>query len=354
VPERPGPSTRSVHAGLPAAEQGQPFLPGPVFASAFHLAGDDVHTGYGYQRDGNPTWTHYEQALGEFEGGEVVLFGSGMAAVSALMLRLGPGDVFAGPDDAYPGVRNIAREHLAPRGVEVRLGPSDQRRLEADAQGATMVWAETPVNPGLQVIDVPAVVAAAGDAVVVVDGTLAGPLRQRPLEMGATYSVVSASKHLTGHSDLLLGYVATTDPERAEELRQWRILTGAVAGPLETWLAHRSLATYALRLERMEANAAAVAESLAARDDVTDVRWPGVGSVLGFDLGSADAGRAFLAACELVIESTSFGGVHSNAERRARWGYGGTPEGWIRFSAGIEDTVDLVADVTRALDSASR
>jgi cystathionine gamma-lyase len=205
------------------------------------------------------------------------------------------------------------------------------------------------------VIDIPALVAAAGDAVVVVDGTLAGPLRQRPLELGATYSVVSASKHLTGHSDLLLGYVATNDPERAEELRQWRILTGAIAGPLETWLAHRSLATYALRLERMEANATALAEALAARDDVTDVRWPGVGSVLGFDLGSAEAGRGFLAACELVIESTSFGGVHSNAERRARWGYGGgTSEGWIRFSAGIEDTADLVGDVTRALDSASR
>jgi len=343
-----------VHAGLPPATQGEPFLPGPVFASAFHLAGDDVHSSYGYQRDGNPTWTRYEQALGELEGGEVVLFGSGMAAVSALMLRLGPGDVFAGPDDAYPGVRNIAREHLAPRGVELRLGPSDQARLEADARGATMVWAETPVNPGLQVIDVPAIVAAAGDATVVVDGTLAGPLRLRPLELGATYSVVSASKHLTGHSDLLLGYVATADPERAEELREWRILTGAIAGPLETWLAHRSLATYSLRLDRMEANATALAEALRAREDVTDVRWPGVGSVLGFDLGDAEAAGGFLAACQIVTESTSFGGVHSNAERRARWGYGGgTSEGWIRFSAGIEDTADLVADVIQALDAAA-
>ena len=352
MPERRGPSTESVHAGLPPARQGEPFLPGPVFASAFHLAGDDVHGAYGYQRDGNPTWTNYERALGELEGGEVVLFASGMAAVSAVMLSLGPGDVFAGPDDAYPGVRNIARDHLAPRGVEVRMGPTDQTRLERDAQGATMVWAETPSNPGLEVLDIPALAAAAGDAPVVVDGTLAGPLRQRPLELGAAYSVVSASKHLTGHSDLLMGYVATSDPKRADRLREWRVLTGAIAGPWEAWLAHRSLATYALRLERMEANAAALAEVLRDRDDVAGVRWPGVGSVVGFELADADAARRFLEACELVIESTSFGGVHTNAERRARWGYGGgTAEGFIRFSAGIEDTADLVADVSRALDS---
>src|SRR4051794_22268051 len=146
VREPHGPSTESVHAGLPPARQGEPFLPGPVFASAFHLAGDDVHGAYGYQRDGNPTWTNYERALGELEGGEVGLFASGMAAVSAGLLPPGPGDVSAGPDAASPGVRNTARDHLAPRGVEVRMGPTDQTRLERDAQGATMLWAETPSN----------------------------------------------------------------------------------------------------------------------------------------------------------------------------------------------------------------
>ena len=107
--ERRGPSTRSVHAGLPAAVQGEPFLPGPVLASAFHLAGDDVHETYGYQREGNPTWDNYERALGELEGGEAVLFASGMAAVAAVVMQMGQGDVFVGPHDAYPGVRDIAR-----------------------------------------------------------------------------------------------------------------------------------------------------------------------------------------------------------------------------------------------------
>ena len=353
--ERRGPSTRSVHAGLPAAVQGEPFLPGPVLASAFHLAGDDVHETYGYQREGNPTWDNYERALGELEGGEAVLFASGMAAVTAVVMQMGQGDVFVGPHDAYPGVRDIARQQLAPRGTEVRLVASDTEEYLAAAPGATMVWVETPSNPGLGVIDVEAVMAAAAGAAVAVDSTLAGPLRLRPLELGATYSMCSASKHLTGHSDVLLGYVATRDPERARALRDWRVMTGAIAGPVETWLAHRSLATYALRLERMEANAAALVEALRGREDVADVRWPGVGSVIGIELSSAEMARSFLAACELVIESTSFGGVHSNAERRARWGFGGgTSESYIRFSAGIEDTADLLADVTRALDAASR
>jgi cystathionine gamma-lyase len=252
-------------------------------------------------------------------------------------------------------VRDIARKQLAPRGTEVRLVASDTAEYLAAAPGATMVWIETPSNPGLGVIDVEALIAAAPGAVVAVDGTLAGPLRQRPLELGATYSMCSASKHLTGHSDLLLGYVATRDAERATALRDWRTMTGAIAGPVEAWLAHRSLATYALRLERMEANAAAVTELLGARDDVAAVRWPGVGSVIGFELADAEKARRFLSACEVVVESTSFGGVHSNAERRARWGFGGgTAEGFIRFSAGIEDTADLVADVARALGEASR
>src|SRR4051794_5407821 len=164
--------------------------------------------------------------------------------------------------------------------------------------------------------------------------------------------MTSASKHITGHSDLVLGYVATRDAERAEALREWRTTTGAIPGPFEAWLAHRSLATYAVRLERQERNAAAVAEMLRARDDVADVRWPRVGSVVGFTLESAERAQAFLAASALVAEATSFGGLHSNAERRARWGTDAVAEGWIRFSAGIEDTEDLVADIAAALDRA--
>jgi cystathionine gamma-lyase len=181
----------------------------------------------------------------------------------------------------------------------------------------------------------------------VVDNTLAGPLHQPVLELGADLAVASATKYLTGHSDINMGYVAGRDIER---LREWRGLTGALPGPFETWLAHRSLATYPLRLERQLANARALAELLRERPEVDDVRYPGLGGVVCFTLASAGAAQRFLAACELVIEATSFGGLHSSAERRARWGTDDVAEGFIRFSCGIEDTADLLADVGRGLD----
>jgi cystathionine gamma-lyase len=349
-----GPSTRAVQAGLPEPAQGEPFLPGPVFAAPFHLQGPADATRFSYQRYTNPTWENLEAAVGELEGGEALFFASGMAAVSAVVVSaLRPGDVLVAPSDSYPGIRAIALEHLQPRGIEVRLVPTEESAVLEALHGATMVWVESPANPGLETLDLVLLAneAHAAGATFVVDNTLAGPLRQRPLELGADVSVSSASKSLTGHSDLVLGYVAATDPERLAALRAWRGTTGAIPGSFEAWLAHRSLATLAVRLERQEANAAALAEVLRLRDDVEDVRWPRVGSVLCFTLTDADRAQAFLDAMELVAEATSFGGLHSTAERRARWGTDAVAEGWIRFSAGIEDTEDLVADVAGALDA---
>src|SRR3954468_1552883 len=349
-----GPSTRAVHAGLPAAEQGEPFLPGPVFAAPFHLAGDIDAAPYRYTREGNPTWTAYEAALGELEGGEALVFSSGMAAVTAVLLSAAaPGAPVVVPQDGYPGVRRIAADHLATRGTDVRFVPSsDAAYLEA-LEGAGLVWVETPSNPGLELLDVPRIAEAAHaqGALVAVDNTLATPLVQRPLELGADISMSSGSKHLTGHSDLIIGYAAARDTELAGRLREWRGLTGAIAGPLETWLAHRSLATLGLRLERQTATATALAELLRGREDVTGVRYPGIGSVVCFDLAGREAAERFLAACRLVSEATSFGGVHTSAERRGRWGTDAVGEGFIRFSTGIEDTGDVLADVVQALDS---
>ena len=198
-----------------------------------------------------------------------------------------------------------------------------------------------------------------------VDNTTPTPLGQRPLELGADLSVASASKAASGHADLVLGYVAARDPVRVQALRDWRRVTGSIPGPFEAWLLHRSLATLDVRLERQCANALAIAVLLAGRDDVTGVRHPGLpsdpghelarrqmsrfGPLVAFDLGSRDRAEAFLAACELVIEATSFGGLHTTAERRGRWGGESLPEGFIRLSAGCEDADDLLADVTRAL-----
>ena len=347
-----GPSTRAVHAGLPPAVQGEPLLPGPVLAAPYHLRGDPHSTPYGYGRDANPTWTALERAIGELDGGTTVVFSSGMAAVAAVVLpRLRPGDVLVACGDGYPGIRSIAAEDLETKGIEVRMVRTDTEAIVAATDGAGLVWVETPSNPRLDVCDLDAVSAAAraAGAMLAVDNTVATPLGLQPLAHGADFAMTSGTKALTGHSDVLLGAVSVRDPKLAEELVEWRIRTGAILGPFEAWLAHRSLATLGLRLERAQANARALVEALAGRDDVTHVRWPGVGPVISLALPSAEAAQTFLDDCDLVSEATSFGGVHSTAERRARWGYDDVPEGFIRFSAGIEDTEDLVADVLRAL-----
>jgi cystathionine gamma-lyase len=360
-----GPSTRSIRAGRPPAEQGAPLLPGPVLAAPYHLRGAADSAPYGYGRDANPTWTALEAALGALDGGEAVTFASGMAAVSATVLsQLRPGDVLVATGDGYPGIRKLAAERLQPAGIHVRLVATDTAALVEAAPGATLVWVETPSNPELRSCDVRAVADAAHavDARLAVDNTLATPLGMQPLALGADFAVLSATKLVSGHSDVLLGAVSVREAALADALRAWRSQTGGIAGPFEAWLAHRSLATLGLRLERSSANAHAVADALRDRDDVADVRHPAgdpvaaaqmtqFGPLVGFTLASAEAAQAFLDRCELVAEATSFGGVESTAERRARWRTDDVAEGFIRFSAGCEDTADLVADVTGALDA---
>jgi cystathionine gamma-lyase len=364
-------ATRTVRAGLTDAADGTPLIEQPVLASALHLAADppvaDVAT---YGRSANPTWAAYERALGELEGGEVVAFASGMAAVAAVVIPLlGPGDVLVVPSDGYPGVRTIARDHLGPRGVVVREVATGEAPVRTALEGATLLWLETPTNPRLDVYDLRVLcdAAHAAGAVVAVDNTLATPLGQRPLALGADLVVTSGSKALSGHGDVLIGHVAASDPARAAQVRTWRSVTGGIPGPLETWLAHRSLATLDVRLERQCANALALAQLLHGRDDVHGVRYPGLaddpshaiavkqmaryGPVLGFELATADAARRFLAGAELVVEATSFGGVQTTGERRGRWGTDGVAEGFVRISAGIEDGGDLCTDVARALDA---
>jgi cystathionine gamma-lyase len=367
-----GDLTRVVHAGLPEFEQGAPFLPGPTFAAPYHLKGDPYEADLVYGRYGNPTWSRYEQALGELEGGDTVLFASGMAAVTAALLpRLRPGDTLVLPSDCYHGVRKVAETFLAERQVELRLVPTPDPGFAEAIDGATLVWLESPSNPGLEVCDLKALIdrAHATGALVGVDNTFATPLGQRPLELGADFVMASASKSLTGHADLILGYLAARDSGLADEFRAWRTETGAVPGPFEAWLAHRSLATLGVRFERACATAHALAERLTARDDVQGVRYPGLpgdpaheiasrqmtrfGSIVCFTLDDADRAERFLSECKILKDATSFGGVVTSAERRARWGGDDVPDGFIRLSVGCEATEDVIADVERALDASA-
>ena len=179
---------------------GEPFLPGPTFAAPYHLSGDPAESEFTYGRFDNPTWRAYEAAVGELEGGDALVFGSGMAAVTTLLLALlEPGDRVVLPADAYYTVRSLTRELLP---FDVREVPTATDAFVDAAQDAKLVWLETPSNPGLDVVDIRAVAEAAA-AIFVVDNTLATPLGQRPLELGADYVMGSATKSLSGHSDLL-------------------------------------------------------------------------------------------------------------------------------------------------------
>jgi cystathionine gamma-lyase len=289
------------------------------------------------------------------------------AAIFGVVLR--PGDVIVLPSDSYYTTRVLANGYLTQMGVQVKTAPTEGSAQRHHLQGAKLLWIESPSNPSLEVCDIAALVRAAREAgvLVAVDNTTPTILGQQPLALGADFSIASDTKALTGHADLILGHVAVREHEWADRLRTWRTQTGAIPGPLEVWLAHRSLLTLDVRLERQCQNALAAARFLATRPEVKRVRYPGLpndpahliaarqmhyfGPVVSFVLSDKAAAERFLAACQLVYEATSFGGVHTSAERRARWGGDAIPAGFIRLSVGCEDEDDLIADLIQALDA---
>ena len=370
-----GDGTRSVRAGESPAVPGAPLRPSPVFAAPFHLGERSPGAGGvdGYARSDSPTFRDFEAAVGALDGGQCLSFATGMAAISAvLMACTSAGDRVVLPSDGYYTTRVLASDELTRFGLRVETVPTPaigDVAARGDLDGARLVLLETPSNPRLDVCDIAAVARAtrAAGAVLAVDNTTATPLGQRPLDLGADLTVASDTKALTGHSDLLLGHVSGVDETLLARLRAWRDHTGAVPGPFEAWLGHRSLSTLDLRLARQGATAAAVAGLLAGHPAVTGVRWPwrpgdpsfGLaarqmlrpGGVVSAELPDETSVQRLLAASSLWTAATSFGGVHSTVDRRAQWGGDDVPPGFIRLSCGIEDTADLVADLSAALDA---
>ncbi|WP_279580780.1 PLP-dependent transferase [Fodinicola feengrottensis] len=290
-----GDGTRVVTGGASPAEPGQPLIPSPVFAAPFHLGDQPVGTADGYARISHPSIRAYERALAGLDGGPVVAFPTGMAAISALLLDfLRPGEVLVLPSDGYYTTRTLAANHLAPRGVEVREVPTAGDYLSALA-GAALVLLETPSNPGLDVCDIAEIAAAAHR-----EGArwwrLTTPppprsLGQLPLALGADFAVYSDTKAIAGHSDLLLGHVACATQDLADRLSLWRRLAGAMPGPFEVWLAHRSLGTLDLRLGRQAQNALALIPVLSETPGVTGLRYPGWPADPAYELASRQMRR---------------------------------------------------------------
>ncbi len=369
-------ATRVVRAGLPDAVPGTPYLAGPVFAAPYHAPGDPTASPYTYGRFDNPTWHAYEQALAALEGGPCLLFPSGMAATTALLATMvRPGQKVVMPSECYYTTRVIASQQFAgswfaSQNIELVMAPTMGDGLRAHLDGAALLWLESPTNPQLDVCDIAALSRAAHDAgaLVVVDNTTATPLLQQPLALGADFAVVSDTKAMTGHADIVMGHVAARDAAHLDVLRTWRTRMGVIPGPMEAWLAHRSLATLDVRLSRQCDTAIQIATMLATHPKVSGVRYPGLpgdpshalasrqmsrfGGVIGFELANAESVTRFFAASRLVYEATSFGGVHTSAERRARWGGDAVSEGFVRLSIGLEDARDLLGDFSAALDAA--
>jgi cystathionine gamma-lyase len=356
---------RLLHHRKPGLGQGDPVVP-PITASATYHLPSVQSGGQFYGRNGNPSWDAVEAQLAILEDAEAVSFPSGMAAIAAaLFATLKTGDRLVIPSDGYYVTRVLSDGFLKPLGIEVQAIPTAAYATE-DFTGAAVIYMETPSNPGLDVVDIVAVAARAhkAGARVIADNTTMTPLLQRPLDLGCDLVVAADTKAPAGHSDVLFGHVAGRDPALMTRVRDWRRMSGAIPGPFEAFLTHRGIETLEVRLDRMCASAAIIAARLAAHPAVTGLRYPGLpgdashwavggqmangGFLIGFQLADASVAEAFLARCPLIEQSTSFGGTHSAAERRARWG-DAVPEGFIRLSVGIEPVEVLWHAIDAAL-----
>ena len=355
-----------LHRESKAPLAGSAFAPGIVPTSVYALPGDPGGP-YQYARWSNPGWTALEAALGSLEDAGAVIFPSGMAAVSAILATgLRPGARLLLQADGYGGTRAAAEKFLAPWGVQIDTCPTTRIGAQALEQ-YTLVLLETPANPSLDLFDIRATAQRvhAGGGRLVIDNTLMTPLAQRPLDLGADAVLYSDTKVLNGHSDVLFGHVSTRDTALLGKVEEWRRVGGAIPGPFETWMVQRGLETLELRVERLQANALALAQAMARHPAPRAVVYPGLpshpahalaraqmqgfGGLIGLTLANKDEAEAFVNDCRYLRAQTSFGGVHSSAERRARWGDPVDP-GFLRVAVGCEPTAALCAEVSAALD----
>ncbi|MDI3213886.1 PLP-dependent transferase [Arthrobacter sp. AL12] len=390
-----------VAAGRPPRERDEPVNPPLVLSSTYYGTGPLGDGDRGYGRYSNPTWDPFEEALGQLEGAELpgLLYASGLAAVSSALSLVPAGGVLVMPSHSYAGSLVMATELAAKGFLELRtvdIADTDAVRAQlapADGRPAGMLWLESPTNPMLGVADIRALTAAAhaAGAIVVTDNTFSTPLVQQPLALGSDVVLHSVTKYLSGHSDVVLGALVTSDAGLRAALLHHRTIHGGIAGPFEAWLALRGLRTLALRVERAQASAAVLAGRLSTHPRVGSVRFPGLpsdpgherarsqmkgfGSVLCIEmapiasggnsadgsvdgghgglLSGADAADRMIRALKLWLPATSLGGVESLIERRRRHTAepASVPDNLVRLSVGIENVEDLWSDLEQALAS---
>jgi len=362
------PASTVVAAGRPAATPDGDVNPSISLSSTSHAPNA---AGSGYGRYGNQTWSALEDAIGALEGGRTLVFGSGMAAISAAFNILPRGAVVTASKHGYSGTMSLLKKLVTEERIEVRYVDVANTQEVLDAlPGTVLLWLESPTNPALEVADLPTIIAAAKalNCGVGVDNTFATALNQQPIAMGADISMNSVTKFLSGHSDVLMGSLSTNDEALFTRLEDQRKIGGAVPGPFECWLALRGIRTLAVRLKQSQENALEIAIRLSKHPKVAHVRYPGLpsdphhhtakkfmkgfGAVISFEIQGtpADADKV-CSASTLIAQATSLGGVESLWERRHRWSAESPtiPENLIRLSVGIEDVEDIWADIDSAL-----
>lgn len=375
-----GLATKAIHAGF-RPDPATGAVNAPIYASST-FAQDGVgglRGGYEYARTGNPTRTALEASLAAVEEAQYGrAFASGMAATDcALRAVLRPGDHVVMPDDAYGGTFRLIDKVFTQWGIHytaVSLSDLDAVRAAVTPQ-TSLIWVETPTNPLLSIADIAGIagIASSSKVKVLVDNTFASPALQRPLTLGADIVLHSTTKYIGGHSDVVGGALLTSDEELDTAFGFLQNGAGAVAGPFDAYLTMRGLKTLMLRMRQHSENATLVAEFLADHPAIATVLYPGLPSHPGHEIaakqmssfggmvsvrmrGGADAARKLCASTEIFILAESLGGVESLIEHPGAMTHASTagsqlevPDDLVRLSVGIEDSVDLIADLEQAL-----
>ncbi|WP_405240055.1 cystathionine gamma-synthase [Lentisalinibacter orientalis] len=375
-------ATRTIHAGQSPDPSTGAIMP-PIYATSTYVqSSPGRHQGYEYSRTQNPTRAAWERCMADLEGGAgAFAFASGMAAIATVLELLDAGSHVVAMDDLYGGTFRLfdgVRKRSANLDFDF-VDFTDCDAIRAAIRPETrMLWLESPSNPLLKLVDIEAVAAIARehDCLLVADNTFATPWSQQPLALGCDIVVHSVTKYLSGHSDMVGGIAVVATDELAERLAYLQNSVGAIAGPFDSFLALRGVKTLALRMQRHNDNAGAIAEWLVGRDEVAEVVYPGLvshpqhelaarqmrgggGIVTFFMKGGLEESRRFLERCEVFALAESLGGVESLIEHPAIMTHASIPKDkrealgisdtLIRLSVGVEDVDDLIADLEQAL-----
>ena len=374
-----GPSTLAVHGGY-TPRNGDGLSPAIDLSSTFRFPGDpgnpEQAVPYAYGRTGNPGFLPLERTVADLEGARHgIVVNAGMAAAIPLLMEAKRGTAIVMPYDCYFGIRAHAERIMPERDIEVRLvDQGDLAAVERALDGASLMWVESPTNPLMAIADLAAIdrLCRARNVPWVIDNTFASPILQRPLEWGALAVMHSLTKYIGGHSDLILGAIATNDDALNERVRFYRDKNGTQPDGFNSWLARRGAQTVALRVRQASASAMEITTRLEAHPAIQQVYYPGLASHPGHAVaqrqmrggfggmfsilvrGGGAAAQAVVDNVRVWVPATSLGSVESLIERRSRWTGEVAPDNLVRLSTGIEDVADLWADLEQALDAALR